>query len=136
MRLVLAAIALGCSGPAPGLVATARLDREVFATEVLPILVEGCANPSCHGRPERGLSLYAPRRFREDPARTHLDEPLTAEELEHNFYATTALVDAADPDGSLLLAKALGARVYHGGGAVLESVNDARYRAIRAWVTR
>jgi len=135
MRRAIVFVALaGCANVEQGTTELARLDRAEFAARVLPILTESCANPSCHGRPERALSLYAPRRFREDPTRTFLDEPLTAEELEHNFRASSALVDPHDVDASLLLRKAIGRA--HGGGVLLDGPNDDRYRTLRAWAAR
>lgn len=136
MRATLLAIALtGCANVEPGTTELARLDRAGFEVSVQPILAESCANPSCHGRPERALSLYAPRRFREDSSRTHLDEPLTPEELAHNFHAASALVDMQSIDQSPLLRKSLGERSgsYHGGGVVFDGENDDRYRTLRAW---
>lgn len=133
MRWALLLVLLsGCAGPDPGSTPLARPDRAEFAAKVLPILVERCANPSCHGRPERALSLYAPQRFRIDPRWTWLDGPLTAEELEHDYRAVAALIDPGDPESSLVLTKAL-ARTWHGGGAVLEPDDDA-HRAIRTWI--
>ena len=126
----LATLIAGCVGPEPGATAVPEPDRVVFASTVLPILAEHCANPSCHGRPERPLSLFAPRRYRADVARTWLDEPLTPVELEHR--AVSALIDPLDPDGSLLLRKALSTS-FHLGGAALER-DDAPHRLIRAWI--
>jgi len=136
VRTALLVIALaGCANVEPGATEVARLDRVQFAATVQPILAESCANPSCHGRPERALSLYAPRRFREDPSRTYLDEPLTAEELEHNFCASSALVDPSAIDQSPLLRKSLGEKSgsHHGGGVVFDGPNDDRYRTLRVW---
>lgn len=135
MKWVAAILLLGCANVEQGTSENPRLDREAFAAKVQPILIESCANPTCHGRPERGLSIYAPKRFRADPSRTHLDEPLTDEELEHNFCAASALVNGDDVDASLLLRKAIGEHSgsYHGGGVVLDGVDDRRYRTLRAW---
>ena len=130
--LLASAPLLGCAGPEPGLEPVPRPDRAAFAATVLPILIEHCANPSCHGRPERALSLFAPLKFRADPARTWLVEPLSPGEIEHDYRATAALIDPRDPDGSLLLQKAL-ARTYHGGGVTLEA-EDVPHRALRAWI--
>lgn len=137
MRAALLAMGLaGCANVEPGTTELARLDRTRFELSVQPILAESCANPSCHGRPERALSLYAPRRFREDSSRTHLDEPLTSEELAHNFRAASALVDPHALEQSPLLRKSLGERSgsYHGGGVVFDGENDDRYRTLLAWV--
>lgn len=130
--IVLAMFTVGCAGPDPGTTPVAQPDRAEFATTILPILAERCANPACHGRPERALSLYAPLRFRADATRTWLDEPLTPQELEHDYCAVSGLIDPADPDRSLLLQKAL-ERAPHGGGRVLEP-EDGPHRMIRAWI--
>ncbi|MEK6606468.1 MAG: hypothetical protein AABZ30_02300 [Myxococcota bacterium] len=123
----------GCGGVEQGYEPVPPLDEEAFVESVGPVLEERCANPSCHGRPERPLAVYAPRRFRADATRTFLDEPLTSEELRHNYDRAcgfAAFVDA--PIESLLLRKPLG-RAYHGGGIVLAE-GDAETRVIEDWL--
>jgi hypothetical protein len=125
-----------CSAPALERVRLPDLDRAVFEREVQPILASQCANPTCHGRPERPLSLFAPGRFRRVPEELHLPGPLTPEELDHNYRASVAL--AADPapgDDALLARKPLaGGGLYHGGGAVFDGPTDRSYRTLRAWM--
>ncbi len=131
-----AAIA-GCGAPDPGSSPVPLLDQAVFGAEVQPVLAERCANPTCHGRPERPLSIYAPRRWRADPRRVHLDEPLTADELRHNYVASCALAAEAErPEDALLVRKPLGAEggLYHGGGPVFDGVADDGYRVVLAWI--
>jgi hypothetical protein len=108
-------------------------DEAAFAAEVEPVLERLCANPSCHGRPERPLSVYAPRRFRADPARLFLDEPLTSDEIFANYRSASGFAQGiAAPDDSLLLRKPLG-RAYHAAGTVLFDT-DPEARAIRDWL--
>ena len=128
-RLVVLVASLASCAPSQGEVPIAMLDRNEFATRVQPILAERCANPSCHGRPDRPLSLYAPLRHREDPNRVFLDEPLTDAELRHNWAASCAQGEAlaqkpfGEPGGS-----------YHGGGVVFDGPTDEGYRTLRAWL--
>ena len=113
------------------------LDYGRFRTSVQPILAERCGNSSCHGRPERPLSIYSPRRWRADASRTHLDEPLSDAELDQNYTVSCVFADTgATPAGSLLLEKALGATGgrYHGGGVVFDGRTDRGYRAILSWI--
>jgi hypothetical protein len=138
--LGLAALALGCgAAPESGSERVHWLDYSEFKTSVQPLLAEGCSNPSCHARPDRALSLYAPMARRIDPTRTHLPEPLTEEELMHNYVVSCVLSSEADaPADTLLLKKPLGewADTYHGGGAVFAGPSDDRYRVLEAWVAR
>jgi hypothetical protein len=115
------------------------LDPDTFRTEVQPILVARCANPTCHARPERGFSLYAPGMRRLDPALTFLrDAPLVHAEEEHNYKVSCVFAGlGARPEEALLLRKSLGegAGTYHGGGAVFGGPSDHGYRVILRWVT-
>ncbi len=122
---------LGCSAAEPSDGRVAFLDRTVFEQSIQPDLSAACANASCHGRPERALSLYAARHWRADPTRLHLDEPLSSAELDHNYSVSCAMAWADE----LLLRKPLAhhADTYHGGGAVFDGVTDERYRALRDW---
>jgi len=127
-------LALSCSSPPEsGSERVHWLDYDEFRTNVQPIYAESCSNPSCHARPERAFSLYAPLARRMDQTRTHLLEPLTDEELLHNYVVSCVLASGSDP---LLLRKPLAehASTYHGGGAVFEGPSDARYRTLEGWV--
>jgi hypothetical protein len=135
--LWLAVALAACGGPAPGSEPVVALSFERFASEVQPMLEASCANPSCHGRPERALRIYAPLRYRADASRTHLAEPLTDEEVWKNFAIACALATGgASADDTLLVRKPLGelAETYHGGGTVFEGSADARHRTLRGWV--
>jgi hypothetical protein len=117
-------------------------DAATFAATVQPVVDERCATPSCHGRPERPLSLFSPLHYRRDPARTFLDEPLDADELDANVRRTCAftldlLREHEAVDACLVLRKPLavaagGAR--HEGGEIFRAVDDRDYRTLRAWL--
>lgn len=138
--LALAVFAFGCgSAPESGSENVHWLDYEEFKTNVQPILAEGCSNPSCHAREERAFSLYAPMARRMDESRTHMVEPLTEEELLHNFTVSCVLSsDSSVPDQTLLLRKPLAdfANTHHGGGAVFEGKADDRYKKLADWIAR
>jgi len=130
-----ALLGCGCSDPEGGTIPLRSLDRDAFVTVVQPILAERCSNPSCHGRSDRPFSIYAAMRFRLDPARRYLDEPLWPSELEHNYLACVIFSTEADqPSDALLLAKPLAAKRYHGGGTVFDSDDDPDYRRILEWI--
>jgi len=137
--LVLAALAVACSVPASDDVEVRWLGYDDFVESVQPVLARACGNPSCHGRPERALSIYSTERWRADRDRLFLVEPLTATELEHNYTASCVLVtEAGLPAEALLLRKPLGSRagVYHGGGDVFDGVTDRDYRKLLQWVEK
>lgn len=125
----------GCSFPAQDERPMVDLDYTTFVNDIQPIFAARCANPACHGRPERALSTYAPKRFRADPQRVHLDEPLTEQEMRHNFVAACIFASEADgPEETPLLQKPLADPVYHGGGAVFFSDRDSDYITIHSWI--
>lgn len=86
----------GCSFPAQGEAPAVDLDYIAFVNDIQPIFEARCANPACHGRPERALSTYVPRRFRADPQKVHLDEPLTEQEMRHNYTAACILASETE----------------------------------------
>lgn len=130
------ALAAASCGPSQGVQPVAWLDRAAFERDIEPIVERQCADPTCHGRPERPLSLYAPLRWRADASRTHLPELLTADEVTHNW--TAACLCASYPtrgEESLFAKKPLaGAGLYHGGGAQWDGPTDPSYRAVLAWI--
>jgi hypothetical protein len=137
MVLVLA-LAAGCSsGPEPRETQLRPLDYQGFLLQVQPILLQSCSNPSCHANSERPLSLFAPLGWRADPELTFRLEPLSKEELWHNYSVSCALAsEGENPADTLFLRKPLAqhARTYHGGGAVFDGTADARWRVLKAWV--
>lgn len=135
--LVLLVLGTGCGSPEQDTAPVRWHDYGTFVNDVQPVLAEHCGNASCHGRPERPLAVYSVRRYRMDPARTHLDEALTDEELRHNYTLCCVLSSEGEgPSHTLLLKKPRGstAAVYHGGGDVFEATTDRDYRVLLAWV--
>lgn len=110
------------------------LDHTQFVANVEPVLELRCANPSCHGNDRRALRVYAPGRFRLDPTRLHLAEPLSADELASNEVSAAAFAaDITRADDSLLLSKPTG-RAAHLGGIVFTDPTDREPTAIRTWL--
>lgn len=112
-------------------------DVERFEALAQPVLAEACATPSCHGRAERPLRIFAPLRYRADPARLLLDEPLDPSEIDLNYGRTRAFLDDADPERSLLLCKPLGESAGgcdHAGGEIFADETDRGFAALEAWV--
>jgi hypothetical protein len=114
-------------------------DPSSFASGVQPILDARCADPSCHGRVDRPLSIYSPGRYRADPSRTFLREPLTPDELTTNMQALAAFaLDAGgDVDRCLVLRKPLAIAAGgcgHLGGEIFASPADREYRTLRHWL--
>jgi hypothetical protein len=113
------------------------LDYPEFEAQVQPILAERCGNPTCHGRPERPFSVFSPLAWRLDAARTYLQEPLTEEELVHNYVSACVFASEADaPADAALVRKPLADTigVYHGGGVIFDGRADRNYRAVHAWL--
>lgn len=139
MRSCLPALLLlgGCMSPSEASRPIRALDEDVFVAKVQPILAERCGNPTCHGRPDRPLSIYSPLRWRADPERTFFQEELSDEELNHNFSVSSVFASETEsPEEALLLRKALGevASTYHGGGVVIEATSDHDYFIMLRWV--
>lgn len=133
-RALVASLALLGCGPEPGAATLPPLDTAVFEARVEPVLERRCANPSCHGNDRRPLRVYAPERFRADPARRHRAEPLTFSEVRANEASARAFaLGVATARESLLVAKPLGL-AGHQGGAVFETGDDAECEALVAWL--
>ncbi len=117
-------------------------DEAVFAAAAQPALDRRCAEPSCHADAARPLAIYSAGRRRADPARLHLVEPLTAEELGANARALAALaleplVGGAAIDECLVLCKPLA--VAAGGcghvvGQVFATTDERDYQGLRAYL--
>lgn len=111
---------------------------EAYVTEAQPVLAARCSNPSCHGDPDRPLSVFAVHRYRLNAADTYSDAPLTDEEQRLNYAQASAfLIDVGDASHSLLLAKPLAARAGGAGHAAVEVFGDREdydYRRLRDWV--
>jgi len=140
MRTVVALVTFlvaGCSGVDNGETQVRWLDSQTFVSEVQPVLAERCGNPSCHGRQDRPFAIYSQRNWRMDPARTFLAEPLSDEELAHNYNTSCVFVSEADmPAETLLLLKPLAdwAGTSHGGGVIFDGTTDPDYELLLRWI--
>lgn len=138
LLVLVAPFAGGCLGTPEGSSQVPVLDEAVYEAEVQPILVARCGNPTCHGRPERPFSIYGPERYREDPARTFLQEPLTDDEVAANYARACAFSLGIDaPTECLLLRKPLAVTAGgagHVGGELWASPDDPEYRTVEAWL--
>lgn len=124
-----ALLALAGCAPAPGYESLPPADFPRFVATVQPVLAARCANPTCHGRADRPLEVFAPQLHRLDERRLFLDEPLTAEETRRNFDRARAF--AAD---GLLLSKPLAGGAGHAGGAQFADEEEPEWQALRDWV--
>lgn len=106
-----------------------------FAARAQPVLAARCATPSCHGRADRPLALYAPGFHRRDPRDLHRELPLDEDELRLNLMRVMAFVTPQVDRCELLtkpLADAAGG-IAHAGGTQFADTSDWDYRALRAW---
>ena len=137
---LLAALAVGCASVEDdaGLVAP---DRTVFDTKVWPILVRDCGFTECHGGDPRFFRVVGPGHVRLDPA-TRLTDPVTQAELQLSYDRARSMLDADDPNNSLLLRKPLevaaGGSGHEGtdsfGRNVYRSVDDPAFQSLVRWV--
>ncbi len=133
----LLALLCACEGPPPGSAPLIVGDVAVFEAEVQAHVEERCASGGCHGRAERPLSLYARGGHRLDPARTHLDEPLTAPELEANARRISAFALSRRAHDSLVVRKPLAQEaggLWHGGGDVFLDDHDPGCEVLVRWL--
>ena len=111
-------------------------DPVAFRAEVQPILA-GCANPSCHGDPDRPLEVYAAFSHRLDPSMLFLDEPITDEELDLNRLRFCALLTGhPDAEDSAALTKPLdpaSGGSEHVGGVVFGDTDEPEYVTLLRW---
>lgn len=126
------------SGPGETRYVEAAADYELFAEIVQPVLTERCANPSCHGNPDRPLQLFAIHQHRLDPALTFTDLPLTEEEIRLNYQRALVFVSYHPsiekcPLISKPLAESAGG-VWHGGGVQFYEPSEPQCDAIRTWL--
>jgi hypothetical protein len=115
----------------PGVADLAPVDTGAFYAEAEPVLAASCANPSCHGTPERPLQVYAQYLHRADPALLWSDMELTAEEHAANLARSRGMA----ADGSLWrkpLAPERGG-MRHEGGWRWSDTGDPSWRDLRRW---
>lgn len=112
-------------------------DMAAFAATVQPVLDLRCADPSCHGRVDRPLSVYSPGRFRRDPTRTFRLEPLDDDELAANARALAAFaLEAGEVARCQVLCKPLAPGAGgcgHAGGVIFASRDEREFRALADW---
>jgi len=99
------ALSGGCADPGQD-VALPSPDREVFDTQVWPVLVRDCGFSTCHGSEERFFRVVGPGHARLDPA-TPMSDPVTEAELELSYQRARSMLNAREPGNSLLLRKPL-----------------------------
>lgn len=135
---LLVAASGGCIDGTGGTDAMPRASFTDYVEHVQPVLARSCANPSCHGSPRRPLEIYAPQQHRSDPARLFLDEPLTTDELEHNFtHACMFLAPATVAEECELVSKPLApgaGGIEHGGIVVYDRLDDPELQPVLDWI--
>jgi hypothetical protein len=148
MRRLLVAplVALACACTSSGLQdprTLAQPDADYFRCQVQPILAKSCAAFACHGSGLRYFRVFARNRLRSSGTEADRNAALRPEELQANYDAARAFVDASDPDHSFLLMKPLdgsaggwfhrGAQIF-GEGNVFMTTDDPDYQVLSQWV--
>ncbi|MFU8804411.1 MAG: hypothetical protein ACNA8W_11420 [Bradymonadaceae bacterium] len=137
MFLVMSCRLVGCTetNPEPPLIPEPAFDT--FVSDVQPILVRRCANPSCHGRSDRPFALYAQGAHRMDGSQTFSNNPMGDEEVRFNYDRSRSFA-LGGSEGSLLLNKPLaegeGGVRHLAGGDVFLSRHDREFQALARWV--
>lgn len=137
--IALAAACLTACAEEPGW-ETANLSLSTFEDEVYPVLIRDCSFQTCHGGASRFFRVFGPGRVRY--RNINAFDPVTREEIEISYRRTVAMVDARNPEDSLLLRKPLAVSAGGAGhlGAdrfgrnVYRSVDDPGYIALSRWV--
>jgi hypothetical protein len=139
---LLAAASAGCNTvdnePAPDQIDA--LDEAAFRCTVEPILIRDCGYLACHGQAGAPLRLYSIGKLRLGPSTTlgERTAPLTAAERHLNFLSAQAFAWAGTAaDDNWLVEKPMPSAdggYAHLGGAIWDGPDDARVRAITAWL--
>jgi hypothetical protein len=137
---MLALALLACTDGEYGLVVAER-DRATFDSTVWPILIRDCGFSECHGSDDRFFRVLGPGHVRLDPM-MRLTEPVTELELQLSYDRARSMINARDPNRSLLLSKPLdisaGGVGHEGvdrfGLDIYRSTNDPSYQALQSWV--
>ncbi|MBA2661370.1 MAG: beta-propeller fold lactonase family protein [Bradymonadaceae bacterium] len=110
---------------------------ERFVEEVQPLLLNRCANPSCHGRADRPFALFAQGAHRLQAADVFLDHDLTPAEVQGNYDRARSFA-RDEGRGPLLLQKPLAEQIsgvrHRAGGDIFLTRGDPEYRALADWV--
>lgn len=134
--IVVASATAGCLGsPEPVAIPTFG-GVGPFEQTAQPVLVERCANPSCHGGDARPLEIYATLRHRLQQDSIFVDEPISDEELTLNQQRAACFINDLD-HGSSLARKPLPVEeggVQHAGGIIFQRGDDPAYLPLKAWV--
>lgn len=141
--LVLVVLTLGCAVDVENTTQLPALDRQVFDSEVWPILVRDCGFSGCHGDPARFFRVLGPGHARLDPE-MRLSAPVTEAELQLSYERTRSMVDWDDPGASLLLRKplevGLGGAGHKGtddfGRDVYQRMDDPSFLVLVRWVAQ
>ena len=141
-RLALSLCLAACAPAPPGPQPLPRGDLDTFRASVQPVLDARCADPSCHGRAERPLSLFSPGRRRRDPDVTFTRTPLDDDELAANArvlaaFALEPLLSGEPVDACLVLRKPLAVSrggASHEGGELFGGTDDRDYQTLRDWL--
>lgn len=123
---------LGACGPGVETAPLASPRRDLFEEEAAPLLAKRCGDVACHGTERHAFPLYAVGRRRLRAVDTFSSKPLSAAEVDANFFATLGFLDAPKPVETTLLKKALGQG--HGGGAVFAHPSDPECQAVLRWL--
>jgi hypothetical protein len=141
LRLGLGLVALsGCGADTPELMLPTP-DRMQFEAEVYPILLRDCGFNACHGSGDRFFQVFGPGRARLVAATASV-EPMTPLEVAHTYERARSMIDATDPERSLLLRKPLatmaGGTGHEGvdelGRNVYQSKIEPGYLVLQRWV--
>lgn len=111
-------------------------DLEMFTRLAQPVLEARCANPACHGRPDRPLEIFAVQQHRLEESALFSSLPLSSEELWQNALRAAAFVGDLEDGGSSLLDKPLAESaggLPHAGGDVLFDAFERDYTALFEW---
>jgi hypothetical protein len=136
-----ALIALTACGEDTSEFALQTPDRLQFELEVYPVLLRDCGFNACHASSDRFFQVFGSGRARLLPATPTLDLP-TPEEIGHAYERARSMIDAADPEQSLLLRKPLataaGGTGHEGvdalGRNVYQSKLEPGYLVLSRWV--
>jgi hypothetical protein len=123
---LLGALCVGCANvdPEPPL---ATPDRNVFDSQVWPILVRDCGFGACHGSEPRFFRVVGPGHERLDMT-TRITDPATDAELQFSYDRARSMLNADEPSQSTLLRKPLEVAAGGSGHAGTDSFGRNVYR--------
>ena len=130
----------GCGADTPELTLQTP-DRMQFDAEVYPVLLRDCGFDACHASAGRFFQVFGPGRARLVPMTSAID-PATPLEYGHAYDRARSMIDASDPERSLLLRKPLatmaGGTGHEGvdelGRNVYQSKVEPGYLVLQRWV--